>query len=119
MQIMNQEKSNAEKLMDSVSDLAVAYRSLISIQLVEHTSLGVSCSIIGVLAVIMAVFVLLFTGLGAAWWLGEYLHNMKVGLFIVGGFYSLLFIFLALTAHKFWIPRLRNRIIKKIYEQDN
>lgn len=116
---MNQEKSSAEKWVDGVSDLAVTYRSLISIRMVEFTSLGVSLSIIGALAMIIAVFVLLFTGLGAAWWLGEYLHNMKMGFFIVGAFYTLLFIIFVLTARKFWVPRLRNRIIKKIYEQDN
>ncbi len=115
---MNQEKSRAGKWVEGVTDLAEAYRNLITIRIVEHTSLGVALSIMGILLMITVVFVLLFTGIGSAWWLGEYLRNMKAGFFIVGGFYSLLFILLILTSRKVWIPRLRNFIIKKIYEQN-
>ena len=115
---MDEAKNSTDKWVSSITDLLDSYRNLISVKVVEHTSLGISLSIIGILSIIMAVFVLLFTGIGSAWWLGEYLQNMKAGFFIVGGFYALIFIILLLTSPGIWIPRIRNAIIKKIYEQN-
>lgn len=116
--MIEEEKNSTEKWVNSITDLVDAYRNLISVKVVEHTSLGISLGIIGILSMIIAVFVLLFTGIGSAWWLGEYLQNMKAGFFIVGGFYALVFIILLLTSPGIWIPRIRNAIIKKIYEQN-
>ena len=115
---MNPEKINTEKWVDSTANLVEAYRDLISLRIVEHTSLGISISVIGILSVILAVFVLLFIGLGAAWWLGEYVNDMKAGFFIVGGVYTLIFGILLATSQKVLIPRIRNLVIKKMYEQD-
>ncbi len=115
---MEEDKNSTDKWVSSVADLMDSYRKLITVKVVEHTSLGISLSIIGILSMIMAVFVLLFTGIGSAWWLGEYLQNMKAGFFIVSGFYALIFIILLLTSPGIWIPRIRNTIIKKIYEQN-
>jgi hypothetical protein len=115
---MNEEKVDTEKWVDSTADLIEGYRDLISIRIVEHTSLGVSVSVIGILSLIVAVFILLFTGLGSAWWLGEYLNNMKAGFFIVGGIYTLVFSILLATSQKILVPWIRNLIIKKMYEQD-
>ncbi len=114
----NPESEKSEKWVDNAAELVESYRDLISIRIVEHTSLGASLSIIGILSLIVAVFVLLFVGLGSAWWLGEVLANMKAGFFIIGGFYLLVFGILLATSRTVLIPRIRNRIIKKIYEQD-
>ena len=115
---MEEDKNSTDTWVNSITDLVDSYRHLITVKVVEHTSLGISLSIIGILSMIMAVFVLLFTGIGSAWWLGEYLQNMKAGFFIVGAFYTLVFIILLLTSPGIWIPRIRNAIIKKIYEQN-
>jgi hypothetical protein len=115
---MNSNQDTPEKWVDSTTDLIESYRQLITIRIVEHSSLGISMGVIGILSMILAVFVLLFAGLGAAWWLGEYLNNMKAGFFIVGGLFTLIFAIVLATSHKVLIPRIRNFIIKKIYEQD-
>ena len=112
------QKKDSETWIDSVSDLVETYQKLISIRVVEHTSQGISISIVGIISLIMAVFVLLFTGLGSAWWLGEYLQNMKAGFFIIGGLYLLIFLILLATSRTVLLPLIRNIIIKKIYEQD-
>ncbi len=112
------EQKKNETWIDNTGDLIDSYRNLITIRVVEHSSLGISISIIGVMYVIITVFILLFAGLGSAWWIGEQLNNMKAGFFIVGGFYVLLFLTLVATSTKIWIPYIRNAIIKKIYEQD-
>ncbi len=115
---MEEDKNSTDKWVSSITDLMDSYRKLITVKVAEHTSLGISLSIIGIVSMIMAVFVLLFTGIGSAWWLGEYLQNMKAGFFIVSAFYALIFIILLLTSPGIWIPRIRNAIIKKIYEQN-
>lgn len=116
---MEQDTNNAEeKWIESAGDLASAYRDLAIIKAVEHASLGISVSISGMLSLITMIFVLLFGGLGAAWWVGESLGNMKAGYFIIAGLYILIFFILMATSQKVIVPRIRNMIIKKFYEQD-
>jgi len=114
---MDQKSNNTDNWVESAADLVEAYRQLIAVKIVEHTSLGASISIVGLLSLILTVFILLFTGLGSAWWLGEYLNDMKTGFFIIGGVYTLLFGVLLVT-RKLWTQRIRNLIIKMIYDQD-
>ncbi len=115
---MKEENTSAENLANTAVELVESYRNLITLKIAEQSSLGISISVIGIMSLMLGVFVFLFAGLGFAWWLGEALENMKAGFFIVGGIYTLLFSILLGTAQKFWIPRIRNLIIKKIYEQD-
>ena len=115
---MDQEKNVAEKWVDGAENLIETYRDLITIRIVEKTSLGASFSILGILVLLLTLCVLLFTGLGAAWWLGESMKNRVAGFFIVGGTYLFLLSLLLLTSRKFVIPAIRNLIIKKIYDTD-
>jgi uncharacterized membrane protein len=115
---MNSNQDNPEKWVDSTTDLIESYRQLITIRIVQHSSLGISMGVIGMASMILGVFVFLFVGLGAAWWLGEYLNNMKAGFFIIGGLFTFIFAIVIAASHKVLIPRIRNFIIKKIYEQD-
>ena len=94
------------------------YRNLVTVRIVEQTSIGASVSIVGLLLLLVVVFILLFIGVGLAWWAGETLDNMKAGFFIVGGFYAVVLIIMLLTARKVILPNIRNLLIKKIYEQD-
>lgn len=115
---MEQTDKASDKWVTTATELADAYKDLLTMRIVEHTSLGIAASIIGVSSLLVGLFILLFAGLGFAWWLGEYMHNMKAGFFIVGGVYTLIFTCLLLTSKKVLLPRIRNSIIKKIYEQD-
>ncbi len=113
-----QDRIKQESIVDAAGDLIETYRKLTSIRIVEYTSLGASVSIFGLMTLVVTVLILLFTGLGAAWWIGDRLHNIKAGFFIVGGFYSLLLLIGVLMANGIIIPNLRNLIIRKIYEQN-
>jgi hypothetical protein len=115
---MEENKNTSEKLVGAVSNWIDTYRNILTMRAVENSSQGASISIFGIFAALVAVFILLFSGLGAAWWIGEKLENMKAGFFIVGGAYAIVLIVLLLTAKKLLIPGIRNLIIKKIYEQD-
>ncbi|AYB29846.1 hypothetical protein [Chryseolinea soli] len=115
---MEEPKKSAEKIVEAAADLVETYRNLITVRVVEQTSLGASVSIVGILLLLVAGFILLFMGVGLAWWAGETLDNMKAGFFIVGGFYAVVLLVLLLTARKVILPNIRNLLIKKIYEQD-
>ncbi len=115
---MSEENNSAENLANTAAELVESYRDLVALKVTEHTSLGISLSIIGILSLMIAVFVFLFVGLGAAWWLGEYYQDMKVGFFIMGGIYTVLFGIIVATSEKVWVPKIRNLIIKKIYDKD-
>lgn len=115
---MEEEKKSGEKILDIAGDMVENYRNLITIKVVEHSSLAGAASILGILLLVVAVFILLFAGIGFAWWVGEELRNMKAGFFIVGGIYTIIFLILILISKKMLLPSLRNMIIKKIYEQD-
>jgi hypothetical protein len=115
---MEEEKKSGEKILDLAGDMVENYRNLITIKMVEHSSLAGATSILGILLLVVAVFILLFAGIGFAWWLGEVLGNMKAGFFIVGGVYTIIFLILILVSKKMLLPSLRDMIIKKIYEED-
>jgi hypothetical protein len=115
---MEEQKKTSERLVDAVGDWVETYRNLLTIRIVEQASQGASVSILGILSAVVLIFLLLFLGLGSAWWVGEAMENMKAGFFIVGGFYAVVFITILALAKKTIIPGIRNMIIKKIYEQD-
>ena len=115
---MNVEEKTSDQWVNQVTDLIETYRSLITVRVVQHTSLGIGMGVIGVLASALVVFIFLFGGLGFAWWLGEYLHDMNLGFFIMGGVYTIGFFTLLLISRRVIIPIIRDYVIKKIYEQD-
>jgi hypothetical protein len=115
---MNSNEPASDPWLNQVAELIETYRTLVTVRIIQHTSLGISMSIIGILTSTLALFIFLFSGLGFAWWLGEYLHNMKLGFFIMGGVYIILLITLLLISRSVLMPFIRNYIIKKIYDQD-
>lgn len=115
---MNAEEHKPDQWVNNITDLVETYRRLITVQVVQHTSLGISMCVLGILTSILVLFIFLFIGLGFAWWLGEYLNNMKLGFFIIGGVYALIFLIIVLISRNVLMPLIRNYIIKKVYEQD-
>lgn len=115
---MEEQKNTSERIVDAVGDWVETYRNLLTVRIVEHASQGASISILSILSAVVLIFLLLFLGLGLAWWVGEAMENMKAGFFIVGGFYAIVLIIILAMAKKTLIPGIRNMIIKKIYEQD-
>jgi hypothetical protein len=116
---MEEHKSSPEKLVEAVGNWIETYRNLLMVQAVEHASKNASVGIVGIMLLLALLFILLFAGLGSAWWVGEALENMKAGFFIVGAFFLTVLIILLALSKKFLIPAIRNLIIRKIYEQQD
>jgi hypothetical protein len=106
-----------EKLINTAGQMIETYKDLITLSVVENASLGVGVSVIGVVALIFVCFVLLFGALGAAWWIGETMNDMKAGFFIAGSAFLLLLLIVLVSAKNGLIPMIRNMVIKKIYDQ--
>jgi hypothetical protein len=78
---MEEEKKSGEKILDLAGDMVENYRNLITIKVVEHSSLAGASSILGILLMVVAVFILLFAGIGCAWWVGEELGRYESRIF--------------------------------------
>lgn len=111
-------EAKSENWIESAGGIIETYRDLVSIKIVEKTSRGISVSIYGIILLVFIIFILLFLGTGAAWWIGESLNNMKAGFFIVSGTYVILFAAMMLMGKKYLIPGIRNIIIRMIYDED-
>jgi hypothetical protein len=106
-----------EKIISTAGEMIETYRDLINLRVVENVSRGVSATIVGILTLVVVCFVLLFLALGAAWWIGEAMNNMKAGFFIAGSAFLLLLFIVLLSAKNSLIPMIRDMVIKKIYEK--
>ena len=114
---MEEQEKPSEKLLATAGKMIETYRDLVSLTVVEKLSLGVSLSAIGIVALVFLSLVMLFAGLGAAWWIGESMNNMKAGFFITGSAFLLLLLIAMLSAKKSLMPMIRDIVIKKIYEE--
>ena len=69
METSDREQQNG--VVDAVGDLIETYRCFVNVRIVESAARGGSISIFGILILVVGVFVLLFAGLGTAWWIGD------------------------------------------------
>jgi hypothetical protein len=115
---MEEKENRTEKWIDGAANLVETYRDLVTIRIIEKMSNSLSMGILGLVFLLFFLCVLLFLGLGAAWWIGNQLDNMPVGFFIVGGVYVCTLTTLLLMAKKILKPAIRNLVIKKIYDND-
>jgi hypothetical protein len=111
------DRTQQDGFVDAVGDMVDTYRKLVNIRIVENVAAGGSVSILGILLLVIGVFALLFGGLGIAWWIGERWGDLKIGFFIVGGFYLITLLVILLVSSSVVLPWLRNLIMRKIYEQ--
>jgi len=118
MEEQETEARPTEKLISTAGQMIETYRDLITLTIVENVSLGVSVSVVGLVSLVFTCFVMLFGALGAAWWIGESMNNMKAGFFIAGSAFLLLLLIVLVSARKGLIPFIRNMVIKDIYEEN-
>lgn len=111
------DRKHQDGIFDAVGDMMNTYRELAKVRMAEGAAVGGSASLLGIVLLLVVIFVLLFLGMGLAWWIGDALDNTKAGFFIVGGFYLLLLVVGVLTSRSVILPWLRNLIVRKIYEE--
>src|SRR5215203_1962179 len=93
-------KDKIENIAEQTHDLAdTAYR-LAFIEATEQITKVATTTIIISILLLLFNFLLLFLGFGVANWVGEALNDMKMGYFIVGGFYLLIIVLIIVLSKK-------------------
>jgi len=69
---------------------------------------------------LVGIFILFFTSVGVAWWVGELLNSPSIGFFCVAGFYLIVGILILINKDKWIKLPLINTLLKKIniHEED-
>ncbi len=113
-----EQNNKVEKFLTDVKEYAEVRFDMVSLNIQDKFSDIVSSLVSIVVLSVLALLILLFAGLGAAIWLGEYLNNPPVGFFCITGFYVLLALVLFFNRER-WIKfPIMNSLIKKIHLND-
>lgn len=108
--------AKAGHLKNHVSDYVKTYVQLAKAKATAGAGAAVSGVVVGVSALLLTVFFLIFAFTGIAWWLGGLLESPALGFFCVAGFFLLLIILVFALRRKVILPLIRNAIISKVYE---
>lgn len=109
-------KDKAEELTDDIGDYIETYYKLKVLQLTDKAANVASVSLASIIVSVLAIFCLLFLGIGLGWWIGEQMQNMVAGFCIVAGVYAVLIIIVLVLRKNLILPYFRNVIIRKAYE---
>lgn len=113
-----EEKNKIEKFLKDIKEYAEVRFDLVSLNVQDKFSDIVSSLVSIIILSVMALLILLFAGIGAAIWLGEYFNNGWIGFFCITGFYLLLALLILFNREK-WIKfPVMNSLIKKIHFND-
>ena len=110
-------KTKAAQLKDHVSEYATTAMQLAKAKATKGASSAAAGAVIGVIAVLLVFFFLIFLFTGLAWWLGSLLNSPALGFFCVAGLFLLLLILIFALRKKVIVPKIRNAIISKVYEE--
>ncbi|MFD2521493.1 phage holin family protein [Emticicia soli] len=89
MEIYNDIKEKTEDIFDDLTNHLEARWNLGVLNAAEKTAGAISSVTSIIIMGVIALFVLFFLSLGAAWLIGQSLNNFAFGLFIVAGFYMI------------------------------
>lgn len=105
-----------EGLVDHAEDFARTYIKLAKAKATQKAANAASAIFNGVLLVVFAFFMMLFIGLGLAWWLGDVLNSRAGGFLLMAGIYLVLIGTIAALRKTLIYPFIRNIVVKKIYD---
>ena len=113
---MEEVKTSSRSMTEDVSGLVETYIEIAKADATKKAANVTAYSVAGILMVVFACFIVLFTALGLAWWFGELLSNLVAGLFIVAGIFVILLVVLIVFKEQLIFKRIRNWVVNKIYE---
>jgi hypothetical protein len=109
-------KSTTENLTEHVTGYIETYIKLAGVNATQQATGVATISLTALMLSFFCLCVVIFSGVGMSVWIGEMLHNLKVGYFIVAGFFLLCAGLFLMLRKKFIFPMLRDHIIRKVYE---
>lgn len=107
-------RNKVEQLIGNIKEYAETRFDMVSLNVQDKISdiLSSAASVIAI--ALLVIFILFFSSIGTAWWIGQHLNNPSIGFFCVAGFYILLAILLILNRDKWIKIPITNALIKKI-----
>lgn len=113
---MEELKSKAENLTESIGDYAETYFRLTVLKVTDKATIIASSTLVALSLFFVSIFVLFFLGIAAGIWLGTLLNNAALGYVIVAGFFILIMLVLVILRKQIVFPMIRNLIVRKFYE---
>ncbi len=112
-------KSKAGNLTESIGEYLQTYYKLKVLNAADKATSITTSALASLVVVFLGIFVLLFSGIALAIWLGQLLDSWALGYLLVAGLYVLIIIVLVLLRKKLVFPMIRNSLIKKFYESND
>jgi hypothetical protein len=109
-------KTKARILVESISEYVQIYLKLGAVNATQKATSVATVVLTIIILSVFLLFILFFTGIGAAIWIGDSWNNIKAGYFTVAGFYALLLLLFLSLRKKMIFPYMRDHIIRKVYE---
>ena len=105
-----------ESLLEKAKDYGKTSYELVKLKALDKTQDVVSSFIPHYVVFVVFAFFILFSGMGLAFWLGEIIGKVYLGLFAVAAFFAIAGIVLHFFMHK-WLKKLvANNVIKQAYK---
>lgn len=113
---MEELKTKAENLTEHVSDLLDSYYKLFAVTATEKATNLASGILAAVVICIFGFFILLFSSLALAWWLGDIINNRTGGFLIVSGLFLIIMLVVFFLRKNIMYPFFRDQVLRRIYE---
>jgi ABC-type uncharacterized transport system fused permease/ATPase subunit len=109
---MENNARSMETLLQKIAEYGETTCELLKLKTLDKTSDIVSSFLPGAIAILVFMSFMLFLSLGMALWIGEILHRIFYGFFVVAAFYGVIAIVLYLFFRK-WLKKLFGDYIVK------
>lgn len=107
-------KNKAEQLISNIKEYAETRFDIASLNIQDKVSDVLSSVASIAIVALLGIFIIFFSSVGAAWWIGQMLHNPSIGFFCIAGFYLLIAIVIILNRDKWIKLPIINAFLKKI-----
>jgi len=107
-------KNKAEQLISNIKEYAETRLDIAALNVQDKVSDVLSSLASVIVVALLGIFILFFSSVGAAWWIGQTLNNSSIGFFCIAGFYLLIAIVIILNRDKWIKLPLINLLLKKI-----
>lgn len=116
---MEEFKTKAGDLTESITDYIQTYYKLAVLNVADKSTNIVASALAIVGIMFLGIFILLFSGIALAIWLGNLLDDAALGYLLVAALFLLMLIILVVLRKRFIFPIIRNQIINKLYERND
>jgi len=112
------EVEKMEAVTAEIKEYAATSFDLLKLQAAERVAVVGSSLLSGLMLGFLTVLFIFFISLGAGFYLSAILENDYLGFVIIGGFYLLLILFLSISRKGVVDKRLRDKVIQKIFSEE-